>query len=124
MGTVRYTTVNGEVIAEKRNGVRSLYVPDPLGSTVALLDNTPAKSDTFDYWPYGENRTRSGTNATPLQFVGTAGYHTDSLSRTYVRARTLFTEQARWMTTDPITFDGRDLNLYRYVDNSDRKSVV
>ena len=42
MGTVRYTVIDGEVIAEKRNGVRSLYVPDPLGSTVALVDNTQA----------------------------------------------------------------------------------
>ena len=50
MGTVRYTTVNGEIISEKRNGVRSLYVPDPLGSTVALLDNTQTKTDTFEYW--------------------------------------------------------------------------
>ncbi len=30
MGIARYTTVNGEIIAEKRNGVRSLYVPDAL----------------------------------------------------------------------------------------------
>ena len=37
---VRYTVVNGEVIAEKRSGVRRLYVPDLLGSTVALLDST------------------------------------------------------------------------------------
>ena len=86
MGTVRYTTVNGEIIAEKRNGVRSLYVPDPLGSTVALLDNTQTKTDTFEYWPYGEVRTRTGAIATPFQFVGTLGYRQDSISRTYVRA--------------------------------------
>src|SRR6476646_8371020 len=102
MATVRYTTVNGEVIAEKRNGVRSLYVPDTLGSTVALLDNTQAKTDTFEYWPYGEVRTRTGTTPTPLQFVGTAGYYKDSPSRTYVRARVLEPEKSRWMTQDPI----------------------
>lgn len=45
----RYTVIDGEVIAEKRNGVRSLYVPDPLGSTRALLDNTQAQTDTFSY---------------------------------------------------------------------------
>ena len=31
MTTVRYTVVNGEVIAEKRGGVRKPYVPGPLG---------------------------------------------------------------------------------------------
>ena len=59
----RYTVIDGEIIAEKRNGVRSLYVPDPLGSTVALLDNTQAQTDTFSYWPYGENDTRTGATA-------------------------------------------------------------
>src|SRR5215470_4156698 len=98
MGTVRYTTVNGEVIAEKRNGVRSLYVPDPLGSTVALLDNTQTKSDTFSYWPYGENDGRTGTTPTPFQFVGTAGYYRDSGSREYVRARTLGTQVGRFIS--------------------------
>jgi hypothetical protein len=69
MTTVRYTTINGEVIAEKRNGARRLYVPDPLGSTVALLDNTQTQTDTFTYWPYGAVRTRTGTTATPFQYV-------------------------------------------------------
>lgn len=39
-----YTTVNGEIIAETRGGVRKSYVPDPLGSTIALLDNTQAQT--------------------------------------------------------------------------------
>src|SRR5258705_12120206 len=103
MGTVRYTTVNGEVIAEKRNNVRSLYVPDPLGSTVALLDNTQAKTDTFAYWPYGEVRTRTGTTATPLQFVGTAGYYPGSASRPYVTAPTFHTQKGRRGSQEPAT---------------------
>src|SRR5258708_941623 len=113
----RYTTVNGEVIAEKRSGVRHEYVPDPLGSTIALVDATQAQTDTFAYWPYGEIRTRTGTTVTPLQYVGTAGYYRDSASRTYVRARMLNTQQGRWLTPDPIGFVGRDYNLYRYVVN-------
>ena len=117
MGTVRYTVIDGEVIAEKRNGVRSLYVPDPLGSTVALLDNTQTPTDTFSYWPYGENNARTGTTATPFQFVGTAGYFRDSGTRTYVRARTLDTAAGRWITNDPIGFAGDDWNLYRYAWN-------
>ena len=117
MATVRYTTINGEVIAEKRGGVRSLYVPDPLGSTVALLDSTQSQTDTFSYWPYGENRTRTGTTATPLQFVGTKGCRRDSPSKTYMRARTLDAVKARWMTQDPLGFSGGDANLYRYVAN-------
>ena len=92
---VCYTTFDGEIVSENRNGVMRDYVPDPLGSTVALLDNTQAQSDTFSYWPYGENRTRTGTTATPYQFVGTQGYDWDSTSKTYVRARNLDTVQSR-----------------------------
>ena len=85
--TVRYTTVNGEIIAENRNGVRRFYSSDVQGSTVALFDDTQTKTDTFTYWPFGEIRTRTGTTPTPFQFVGTRGYFKDS-SRVYIRART------------------------------------
>lgn len=118
MGTVRYTVIDGEVIAEKRNGVRSLYVPDPLGSTVALLDNTQAKTDTFSYWPYGENDGRTGTTATPFQFVGAAGYYRDNSLRAYVRARTLYTAQGRWTAVDPLARFGLNTNPYVYARNN------
>jgi RHS repeat-associated protein len=103
MAVVNYTVLNGEVIAEKRGGVRSCYVPDPLGSTRALLDNTQSQTDTFDYWPYGEVKPgRTGTTATPFQYVGKWGYYQDSSSRTYVRARVLRPDLTRWLTEDPI----------------------
>jgi RHS repeat-associated protein len=117
MGTVRYTTANGEVIAEKRGGVRRQYIPDPLGSTVALLDNSQARTDTFQYWPYGEESGRTGTTATPLRFVGTWGYYRDSAAREYVRARHLDIRAGRWATVDPlrrVARSARALNRYRY----------
>src|SRR3712207_4674980 len=113
MPTVRYTTVNGEVLAEKRSGTRRLYVPDPLGSTVALLDSTQAETDTFSYWPYGEEQSRTGTTPTPFRFLGTRGYYSDSTSKSYVRARYLDRQKGRWMTADPLSFAGQDWNLYR-----------
>ena len=116
--TVRYTLADSEVIAEKRGGARYLYVPDPLGSTVKLIDSSQAITDSWSYYPYGEVASRTGTTATPLQFVGTAGYYRDSSGRIYVRARHLRTDLARWMTQDPIWFWGGDYNLYRYAENS------
>jgi RHS repeat-associated protein len=118
MTSVRYTTIHGEVIAEKRNGARRLYTPDPLGSTVALLDNTQTQVDTFTYWPYGEVRTSTGTTPPPFQFVGTKGYYAGSASKAYVRARYLDTPKGRWLTQDPISFLGGDANLYRDVSNN------
>lgn len=118
MGVVNYTVANGRVIAENRDGVRKRYVSDSQGSTVALLDNTQSKTDTFEYWPYGEEKSRTGTTPTPFRFGGTHGYYRDSASKTYVRARHLDTEKGRWLTRDPIGFWAGEVNLYRYVENN------
>ena len=71
MGVVSYYTVNGEILSETRDGVERDYLPDSLGSTVALLDSSQNLTDTFSYWPYGEVQARTGTNPTPFQFGGT-----------------------------------------------------
>jgi RHS repeat-associated protein len=102
MGSVRYEVINGQLIAEKRNGVRRLYVPDPLGNTIALLDNTQAQTDTFTYWPYGEERIRTGTTATPFRYWGVLGVYRDSSSRSYAKARCMSVLTARWLTPDPV----------------------
>ncbi len=111
---VTYTVVNGEVLSENRNGVIRDYVPDSLGSTIALLDNAQTITDTFEYWPYGEVRTRTGTTATPFQFVGTLGYYTDASGRAYVRARYLRMDTTRWLTEDPIGFSNGEFNHFQY----------
>src|SRR5687767_9512830 len=102
MGSVRYTVMDGEIVSENRNGVKRDYVPDPLGSTVALLNETQVQTGTFSYWPYGEDAGRAGMTDTRFAFVGTLGYSTDasvdSDARLYVRARYLHSTHARWLT--------------------------
>ena len=100
--SVRYTNFGGELVAEDRGGVTSFYVPDNLGSTVALKNTSGTTTDSFTYWPYGEIRTRTGSTATPFTFVGNLGYYQVSTSRYYVRARDLRADQARWQTVDPL----------------------
>jgi RHS repeat-associated protein len=116
--TVRYTVVDGEIIAEKRSGTRSLYVPDPHGSTIALLNSAQTITDVFSYWAYGINFHGEGSNPTPFIFLGTLGYYKDDVNREYVRARVLDKVKARWITPDPMGFRGGDWNLYRYAHNS------
>ncbi|MCW5939170.1 MAG: hypothetical protein KF884_03460 [Fimbriimonadaceae bacterium] len=99
---VRYTVVDGEVVSEVRSGVRRDYVTDSLGSTIALVDGAQNVTDTWEYWPYGEVRARTGTTPTPFQFVGTLGYYRDSSRRTYVRARHYRQDLGRWLTVDPL----------------------
>lgn len=98
----RYTVVNGRVYRENRNGTQRRYVSDALGSTVALLDSTQTITDTYTYWPYGEEKSHTGTSTTPLRYVGGLGYYRDAAKRIYVRARVLRPDQARWLTRDPL----------------------
>ncbi|MCB8933075.1 MAG: hypothetical protein M9921_14390 [Fimbriimonadaceae bacterium] len=70
--SVRYTNINGQIVAEKRSGTRKFYSSDALGSTVALYSGL-TKTDSFTYWPYGETRTSSGSTPTKYKFVGNLG---------------------------------------------------
>jgi len=115
MGTVRYTNFGGQLVSESRNSVKRDYVPDPLGSTVALLDNSQTKTDTFAYWPFGTVRTRSGATDTPFQFIGTVGCRTETPGTSYVRARQMSSQYGRWQVVDPLSLGQ---GLYVYVDNS------
>jgi RHS repeat-associated protein len=101
MGTVRYTTIDREIVAERRNGVRRTYVPDLLGSTVALTDDAQAVTDSFSYWPYGEVRTQTA-GSDPLRFQGVVGAYSDAPTRAYIRARCLHLKLGRWLTLDPL----------------------
>jgi hypothetical protein len=101
--SVAYTTINGEIVSEKRNGVPSDYIPDDLGSTIGLLSDTHQVIDTWTYWPYGEVRTHTGTSITPFTFVGTAGYHSDLVGNfTHVGARELRVALTRLQTVDSL----------------------
>lgn len=100
--TVNYTVVRGRVRAENRNGVRKAYVADSLGSTIALRGSGGAITDTWEYWPYGEVRTRTGSTTTPFQYVGTLGYYTDLTGNVYVRARSYQPKATCWMSVDPL----------------------
>jgi RHS repeat-associated protein len=99
--SVRYTNIDGRTVKENRGGTKRGYVPDPLGSTKALVDSTGAVTDTWEYWPYGEVESHAGSSTTPFTFVGTLGYFRDAGSKlTYVRARYFHEMQSCWNTKD------------------------
>lgn len=101
MAVTSYLTIDGEILAETRDGLDRDYLPDPLGSVVALLEQNQQKTDAASYWPYGE--TRAGSTPTSFGFVGTLGYYEDYPgARMYVRARYLRPGLALWPTVDPL----------------------
>jgi RHS repeat-associated protein len=103
MGVTSYLTVDGEILSETRNGVEHDYVPNPLGSVVALLDSTQTKTDTWTYWPFGELVSRVGSSVTPFTFIGTYGYCSKAeTGRIYVRVRFVQPSRTNWLTLDPL----------------------
>jgi len=112
--SVVYTTLGGRVVYENRGGTERSYLRDPLGNTVGLMDMTGTVTDTYAYWPYGEERVHTGSSSTPLTFLGTLGYFKDFLNMLYVRARHLRVDLTRWMTVDPLD-QLRPLNLLELI---------
>ncbi len=112
---VRYTVFDGEIVEENRNGTIRDYLPDAIGSTVALLDSSQAKTDTFSYWPYGEIKARTGSTSTAFCYVGARGYFSDNGKRIYVRARYLNPVIGSWLTIDPLWPSRR---RYTYCEDS------
>jgi RHS repeat-associated protein len=103
MSVVNYLTLDGEIVSETRNGVKTDYIPDPLGSTSKLVNTSQTVTDVFEYWPYGELRLHTGGSGTPFRFGGTWGYYTHSPStRLRVGARDLRVDIGRWQTVDPV----------------------
>ncbi len=100
--SVRYLALGDELLGHFQSGTPHCYLPDGLGSVIALLDLQQQITDTFDYRPYGEERLRMGTAWIPFRFVGILGYYQDEANRIYVRARTLLPHWARWSSLDPL----------------------
>ncbi len=103
MAVTTYTVIGGVIVHENRGGTERNYRPDTLGSTIALTDRTTA-TDTWEYWPYGEVRTHSGSSQTAFTYVGTLGYckFSSGSQMTYVRARMYMASRGRWATVDPL----------------------
>ncbi len=114
----RYTVIDKEIVGQNRGGVRHIFTPDPSGNVAALYDTNHSKTDTLSYWPYGEEKTRTGPTVTPFTHIGSKGYYADSTSRSYVRARHLHRSLGRWGTKDPTGAFGGDSNEHRYVANN------
>jgi len=99
--TATYTTFAGMVVHQRKNGVDTELISDPLGSVVKTKDASGNETSRTEYWPFGEVQSSTGSNPTPFGFVATLGYYRDLATRLYVRARYLRPDQGRWQTVDP-----------------------
>jgi RHS repeat-associated protein len=92
------------------------YHYDRRGSTVAMTSQDGHTiTDRWQYGPYGERLTRTGTTDTPFQFNGFFGVQTDSNGLLYMNARYYNTELRRFVSADPMGF-AEGSNFYAFAD--------
>ena len=100
MPVTRYTVSGGEVLSLVRSGAQDGPRAGPAGQR---RQGVLARSSySASYWPYGENRSSSGSAPCALGYLGALGYYGDGAGRSHVRARALRRDLARWQTADPL----------------------
>ncbi len=94
----------------------SLYVyhHDAVGNTMAVTDGAGVVKNAYAYTPYGRVTDKQEAIAQPFQFAGQFGVMTEENGLFYMRARYYDPKIGRFLSEDPIGFDG-GLNLYAYV---------
>jgi len=92
----------------------SMFLTEALGSLVATTDSAGGVQSEVTYEPFGATEISSPSPA--YRFTGRE--HDEPLYLYYYRARYYHTDLQRFISEDPIEFDGGDVNLYVYVANN------
>jgi len=98
-----------------RNGME-FYTADALGSALTLTDSAGALATRYTYAPFGRTAAEGVSSGNPFQYTGREN---DGLAGLYYyRARYYHPSLQRFISEDPIGFEGGDVNLYSYVANN------
>jgi RHS repeat-associated protein len=113
----RYTQDLGvdEPFAEIRSGTTSYYASDGLGSITSLTNPSATITGTYGYDSLGNLVSSTGSLVNP--FRNTAREFDSESSLYYYRARYFDPTTGRFLSEDPIAFEG-GANFYAYVGNN------
>ncbi|GAA2965655.1 DNRLRE domain-containing protein [Actinokineospora diospyrosa] len=109
--TMTATGVDGFHLRES-GGTTRRYLTDARGSTVSLVDGAGAGAS-YSYEPFGRTYVTGSDAGNPHRFTGRED---DATGLYYYRARYYSPVLQRFISEDPIGFDG-GTNLYGYVAN-------
>ncbi|NOT13920.1 MAG: RHS repeat-associated core domain-containing protein [Methylococcaceae bacterium] len=87
---------------------------DGTGHTVALTNASQQIVNRYAYDPYGKLMAQTETIAQPFKYAGQVGIFAENNNLYYMRARYYDAGVGRFISEDPIGFEG-GLNLYAYV---------
>lgn len=113
-----------ELLARISSTATVFYHHDALGSTTSLSDNIGNVLERYTYDVAGAPTLKNAAGATIVssahgnRFLFTGREWISELKFYDYRNRVYSTALGRFLQTDPIRFEARDANLYRYVNNS------
>ncbi len=102
-----------EPLALVRSGQNYFYHADGLGSIVAISDSNKAFVQRYTYESFGMLTASNPAFENPYTF--TSREYDRETGLYYYRARYYDAMEGRFISKDPIGFEGGDVNLYRYV---------
>jgi RHS repeat-associated protein len=114
VGYLRTLGIDEALSRTDTNGTLT-YLPDALGSTLALADNSGGLPTTYTYAPFGETSVSGTSSASPFQFTGREN---DGTGLYYYRARYYDPVRGRFVSEDPLGLAGGSSNFYSYAGNS------
>jgi RHS repeat-associated protein len=94
------------------------YHFDAIGNTIAITDNSQQVVNAYAYTPFGIITNKQEAISQPFAFVGQHGVMTEPNGLYYMRARYFDPHTGRFISQDPLGFDGGDVNLYIYAQNN------
>ena len=100
-------------VRSDNNGTQA-YLSDGLGSTLGLVNSSGLLGTSYSYQPFGATSASGSASTNPNQF---AGRENDGNGVYYFRARFYSAPLQRFLSQDPIGFDGGDTNTYAYALN-------
>jgi RHS repeat-associated protein len=117
-------SLDDDLVARIEGTTVAYYHQDAIGSTAALTNNNGIATERYSYDAYGAPTFRDAANivlsASPSgnRFLFTGREWIREIQLYDYRNRAYSVALGRFLQTDPIRFEGRDLNLYRYVANN------
>jgi RHS repeat-associated protein len=107
----------GLLVSQKRGSTVQFYGSDDRDNVILLLTQGGG-TGYYDYTAFGTVLV-SNASINPFQFAGNVGVY-EELAALLGRsgARIYDPVTGRWISMDPIGFDGGDMNLYAYVSNN------
>ena len=99
-------------------GSPAYYTFDAIANVEQLITAAGVVADAYAYSPFGTSLRRTETMPNPFQFVGKLGVMDDATGLKYMRARCFASSFGRFVSPDPMSLGGGDINLHRYCWNN------